>query len=179
MNPHAYRCLICGEVCVGTEKPSHCPFCGAKGGHLVDAAQWVDENLGIGELSDLSKKNLETTLHLEVNNAPFYRDAMLKTEDIELQGVFKYLSKVEAEHASVIRKILRCDMPQPQKGKEAAVGDERENLEIAHEGEKAAAALYRRFAEEATEPRVKKVLTALSEVESDHAKIEERLLKRT
>jgi len=76
---NAYRCLICGEVYTGREKPSHCPFCGAKGNDLVNAAEWIDENLGIAELSDISRRSLQTTLQLEVNNAPFYRDALLKT----------------------------------------------------------------------------------------------------
>lgn len=174
----SYRCLICGEAYAGSERPSHCPFCGAKGSYFVNAADWADENLGIGELSDISRRNLETTLQLEVNNAPFYRDAMLKTKDIELQGIFKYLSKVEAEHASVVRKILKCDMPQPEKGKEVATDDDRENLRTAHERERVAAALYKKFAEEAMEPRVKKVFAALSEIESDHLDLEDDLLNR-
>lgn len=175
----AYRCLICGEVYVGTGRPSHCPFCGAKGEHLVKAAQWVDENVGIGELSALSKMNLETALQREVNDAPFYRDAMMKARDTELQAIFKYLSKIEAEHASVVRKILKCDMPQPERDRVVANNDESENLRAAHEGKKTAATLYKRYAEEAVEPRVKKVFTALSEIESDHANLEDRLLKRT
>lgn len=172
------RCLICGEAYIGREKPSHCPFCGAKSAYLVNAADWVDENLTLEKLSDISRRNLETTLQLEVNNAPFYRDAMLKTRDIELQGIFKYLSKVEAEHASVVRKILKCDMPQPEKGMEVAADDDRVNLGTAHERERAAAALYNKFAEEAMEPRVKRVFAALSEIESDHLALEDQLLKR-
>ncbi|MDH7479995.1 MAG: rubrerythrin, partial [Syntrophomonadaceae bacterium] len=106
-----YRCLICGEAYMGTTKPSNCPFCGAPEEYLAGGDQWVDENLGLGELSEVSRSNLARALQLEVNNSAFYRDAMNRTSDIELQGVFKYLSKVEAEHASTIRKIIRVEPP--------------------------------------------------------------------
>jgi len=173
-----YRCLICGDVYMGKEKPSNCPFCGAKDKYIVDAAVWVDENLGINVLSEISKTNLERALQLEVNNAPFYRDAMSRTKDTVLQGVFKYLSKIEAEHASTVKKVLKCEMPQPEKGKEAATDDDTQNLKTAHAREEAAAAFYRKAAGEAEEPRVKKIFMALSEIESDHIALEEKLLKK-
>lgn len=163
---------------MGKEKPSNCPFCGAKDTYLVEAAEWVDENLSIDKLSEISKRNLEKALQLEVNNAPFYRDAMSKTKNTALQGVFKYLSKIEAEHASAVKKILRCELPQPETGKEAATDDDMKNLKAAHEREKAAAAFYRQAAQEAAEPRVKKVFIALSEIETDHIILEEKLLER-
>jgi len=162
---------------MGKEKPSNCPFCGAKDKYLVDAAEWVDENLSIDMLSEISKNNLEKALQLEVNNAPFYRDAMSRTKDVALQGIFKYLSKIEAEHASAVKKILKCELPQPEKDKEAATDDDMANLKAAHKREKAAAAFYRKAAQGAAEPRVKKVFTALSEIEADHIALEERLLK--
>jgi len=172
-----YRCLICGDVYMGKEKPSNCPFCGAKDKYLVDAAEWVDENLSIDMFSEISKTNLDKALQLEVNNAPFYRDAMSRTKDTALQGIFKYLSKIEAEHAATVKKILKCELPQPEKGKEAATDDDMENLKAAHEREKAATAFYRKAAQEAAEPRVKKAFTALSEIEADHIALEEKLSK--
>lgn len=173
-----YRCLICGDPYMGNEKPSHCPFCGAHSEYLVLNAEWVDENTSILSLSDISRKNLERTLQLEVNNIAFYRDAMLRTKDIELQGVFKYLSKVESEHASTVKKILKCEPPQPEPGKGEAPGSDRENLKAAQERETFASTFYRQAAREATEPRVIKVFTALSEVEADHIRVDGSLMKR-
>lgn len=173
-----YRCQICGDVYMGKEKPSNCPFCGAKSKYLVKTEKWVDENLSINSLSEISKKNLEKALQLEVNNAPFYRDAMNRSKNITLQGIFKYLSKIEAEHASAVKKILKCELPQPEQGKETAVDDDMDNIRAAHEREKAAAAFYRKSASESREPRVKKVFTALSEIETDHIMLEEKLLKK-
>lgn len=173
-----YRCLICGEVYMGSDQPSNCPFCGAPGKYLVLNDEWVDENLGLAELSEVSRKNLERALQLEVNNSPFYRDAMGKTSNTALQAIFKYLSKIEGEHASTIRKILKCELVEPEPGKEVAVDDDRANVEAAHEREVAATAFYKKAADEAVEPRVKKVFTALSEIESDHINLEAALLEK-
>ncbi|MBI3593023.1 MAG: ferritin-like domain-containing protein [Nitrospirae bacterium] len=173
-----YRCLICGDPYMGKEKPSNCPFCGAKDTYLVPAAEWVDENIALGQLSEVSRRNLEKALQLEVNNAPFYRDAMQRTKDIELQGILKYLSKIENEHATVIKKILNCELPQPEIRKEVATDSDMENLKAAHEREKTATAFYRQAADEAIEPRVRRVFTALSEIESDHIHLEGDLLEK-
>lgn len=172
-----YRCEICGDPYMGTEKPSHCPSCGAPGKYLVLASEWVDENKGLGQLSGISKKNLEEALQLEVNNTAFYRDAMKKTGNIEMEGIFKNLSKIEAEHASTLKKILQCEPPPVEPGKEVASDSDRENIDAAHKREQSATAFYRKSAGEAVEPRVKKVFTALTEIESDHIDLEEALLK--
>lgn len=171
-----YRCLICGEVYMGTAAPSHCPFCGAASKYLVPASEWVDGNVALEELSDASTRNLKAALQLEANNAPFYRDAMSKADSTEMQGIFKYIFKIEREHASVIQKILKAEMPPPQPGKEVASDNTEENLRAAHEREQAAVKFYRHSAEVAVEPRVREVFTALSDIESDHVALEgERL----
>jgi len=103
------------------------------------------------------------------SNCPF---CGAKAKSIELQGIFKYLSKIEREHQSVARKILKCGLPDPEPGKEIAGDDEMENLRAALEREKSATAFYAQAAKEAVEPRVKKVFVALSEIESDHVKLE-------
>ena len=167
-----YRCLICGEVYMGDAALSNCPFCGAKVKHMTPADQWVDENIGLGELSDVSRENLVAALQLEANNAPFYVHAMKRAKSVELQGIFKYLAKVEREHASVIQKILKCGTVEPEPGKEVATDDEMENLRAALEREKHATKFYADSAKQAAEPRVKKVFLALSEIESDHVKLE-------
>jgi rubrerythrin len=171
-----YRCQICGDVYMGKTKPSNCPYCGAKNTYIVDAKEWTDENDTITALSDLSRGNLMKALQLEVNNAPFYRDGSARAKTMELQGIFKGLAKVEAEHASLIRKILKCDMPEPEPGREKAVDSDIENLRLAHSREVFATDFYKNAATNAVEPRVKKVFTALSEIETDHIHIEDGLL---
>ena len=174
-----YRCLICGEVYMGTEMPTNCPFCGALASkYLVEAKDWVDENEGLGNISDISRRNLEISLQLEVNNAPFYKNASLKSENIELQGVFKCLAKIEAEHASTIQKVLKTEPPLPEKGKEVALDSDIDNLKAAHRREVTAAALYKKFASEAAEPRINELFTALTEIETDHIRLEDILIAK-
>jgi len=171
-----YRCQICGEVYMGKTKPSNCPHCGAKGSYMVDVKDWTDENETITELTDLSRENLMKALQLEVNNAPFYRDGSAKAKTMEIQGIFKGLSKIEAEHASLIRKILKCEMPKPEPGREQAGDSDIENLRLAHAREVFATEFYKLAAVRASEPRVKKIFAALSEIENDHIQIEAGLL---
>jgi rubrerythrin len=173
-----FRCQICGDVYIGTLAPSNCPYCGAKAKYLVPPEQWIDENLAITALSDVSRRNLERALQLEVDNAPFYRDASAKASSMKLQGVFKGLAKVENEHATVVRKILKCEFPPPDPAHSTATNDDAENLRVAHEREKEAAKFYAQSSVQANEPRVKKVFLALAEVEGDHIKLENELMRR-
>lgn len=173
-----YRCLVCGDPYMGKGKPSHCPFCGAHQEHLVAAADWVDENESIDVLSDKSRANLEQALQLEVNNKAFYADASAKADSIELQGIFKNLSKIEGEHASTIKKILKVDPPEPEEDRRYASDSIHDNLEAAREREIFASGFYGDAAGEAVEDRVRKVFETLSVIESDHIQLESALLER-
>ena len=173
-----YRCEICGETYLGDGPPSHCPFCGAREKYLVPASEWRDENASVTELSDSSRENLQIALQLEANNAPFYKDAAKRADNPEIQGIFKYLGKVENEHASTLKKILKVKAPPPEVGKEVAVDSAEDNLAAAHAREVAATEFYEKAAAQATETRVKKVFTALAEIEADHVALEKDLMDR-
>lgn len=173
-----YRCQICGDPFMGDHMPSHCPFCGAHQDYISTAAEWTDENETIGEMSEISRKNLEEALQLEVNNKAFYLDASARTGSTELQGIFKNLSKIEGEHASTIKKMLKVEPPAPEAGKDTATDSDHENLTEARGREERAAALYAQSAMEAVEDRINKVFRAVSEIESDHIQLESDLLDR-
>ncbi len=173
-----FRCRICGDPFMAEEMPSHCPFCGAHQEHIATAAEWVDENAALDGLSETSRRNLVEALQLEVDNKAFYLDASSKAGTIELAGIFKNLSKIEGEHASTFRKILRTDAPDPDPEKSVAADDDRRNLETARAREEYASAFYARAADEAGEERVKKVFGAISAIESDHIELETELLDR-
>ncbi|HDZ59452.1 MAG TPA: ferritin [Actinobacteria bacterium] len=173
-----YRCQICGDPFMGDAMPSHCPFCGAHQDYISTAADWVDENQTIGEMTEVSRGNLEKAIHLEVNNQAFYLDASENADTIELQGIFKNLSKIEGEHASAIRKMLKVESPEPDPGREAAGTSDHDNIVKARELEEAASTFYAQSALDASEPRVNKVFKVLSEIESDHIQLETALLDR-
>ncbi len=173
-----YRCQICGDPFMGNEMPTHCPFCGAHQNYISSAADWTDENATVGDITDVERSNLEEALQLEVNNKAFYLDASGKADTLELQGIFKNLSKIEGEHASTFKKILKAEPPAPEPGKEKAADSDHENLVAARAREEHASAFYAQAALDATDPRINKVFKAIAEIESDHIDLEAALLDR-
>lgn len=164
---NVYKCTICGDPYVGNTKPSNCPFCGAPAKYIILAENWVEPE--VPELTDVSRKHLEASLKLETDNVQFYRCAMNAAKEPMAQAMFKALSRIEAEHASTVCKLLNRpkevveDKPSVCKGTTSE-----EHLQEALEREQKAVKFYTSAAESATEPRVKEFFEALVEVEDDH-----------
>ncbi len=161
-----YRCRICGDPCLAEVVPSRCPFCGAHPRYFVRAADYQPPaEVSLGKKS---RENLQRALELEIGNSCFYRGAAKVADDPVGRALFGALSKVEAEHAGVVCRLLGV----PKPGELYETGDcspvHRENLEEAHRRETRAVHLYRQFLEDAEEGRVQEVLEALIEIESDH-----------
>jgi len=164
------RCRICGEAYVGPSHLPTCPFCGAHAEFLVDGGLWKDENKGT-ELSELSRKNLEATLEIEISNAQFYRCASKKAENPEVAAMFKSLAKMEAEHADVAVKLLGSGDASKAKIDGACEESLLGNLEASHKREERAIKLYQKFQDEAVEVRLGTVFGALIQIEKDHLRI--------
>ncbi|MEW5706172.1 MAG: ferritin family protein [Actinomycetota bacterium] len=165
-----FKCRICRDPYIGTNKPSHCPYCGAPQSYIVSA--WGPEEDDDFELSELSRANLEHALMLENSNALFYRCAKEVSADEGLSLMFKALAKIEAEHASIIRKVL--GLPRPTEIEDCrgrCHAWEQANLSEANDREKKAIDFYLKSAEEAVEPRVKEVFSALVEIEKTHLEL--------
>jgi rubrerythrin len=168
-----WRCEICGDPYIGDSPPDNCPFCGAHKKYIKEAKE-AEVNFDVG-LNDKDKANVERALQVEVSNAAFYFCAAEKTDDEEGKLLFKALGKVEREHASVWRKILKLDkIPE---GSDPCHTDNRENLEESHARETRAIEFYRRAAEESGNPRVKQIFGAFVEVETDHLHLSEERMK--
>ncbi|MBN1644625.1 ferritin [Candidatus Woesearchaeota archaeon] len=165
-----FRCKICGEAYVGNHKPTHCPFCGAPIKFLVDAKEYKEPR--VPKLTAVSKKNLEFTFDLEVNAAKIYHCMRKKSKDEFIVGMMKSLSKVELEHAELVGKLIgkdiSCEIPLD---KSLCTEDKEESLTKTEELETDAIAHYKKFLEQATEPRVKEIFEALISVEEDHLKL--------
>lgn len=161
-----YRCNICGDPYLGDSKPSNCPFCGAAENYIIDAKDYVYPQ--IDNLSEKSKNNLLAALTLELINADFYLNNYKNAKNEVNKQLFKALSKIEAEHASAIKKALSLlEYPSYNKSSKCFESDEQMFLE-AHSREKRASAFYKKCSEEAVEERVQQLFTALFEIESDH-----------
>jgi rubrerythrin len=166
-----FTCRICGEIYIGREKPGTCPFCGAFNGFLVEARDWKSEY--DVELTETSRKNLEAALALELSNTAFYKCAYETLSNKEVGLMFKGLMKVEREHASVFRKLLKPESDPVVN--ETCTDDALKTLEESSAREQKAAAFYQKAMSEATEPRLKEVFTAIMRVEQDHLELDSEM----
>ncbi len=169
-----FRCKICGDPYIGESKPSRCPFCGAYEKFIVLAKEY-NETFDV-EINETDKKNAETALQVEIDNAAFYFCAAEKTDNPEGKQLFKALGKVEAEHASIWRKILKLSKEKIEKSLKCAIANN-DNLKESHEREERAIEFYKKAAEESEHSRVKTLFLAIVEVETDHLKLSEDRLK--
>ncbi|MBN2042881.1 MAG: ferritin-like domain-containing protein [Candidatus Aenigmarchaeota archaeon] len=166
-----FRCIICGEVFIGTDKPTNCPFCGAPNKFLVRGKAYRAPEEPIKELSVETREMLQKTLDLEVHATRFYLAASKGSSDPFVQSMFKGLSKTEREHASVAAKALGVPKPDSLNDPEGDKGSDGKNIMEADRLEKNATALYRKFMEESVEPRAKQIFQALMEVEASHIEL--------
>ncbi len=169
-----WRCEICGDPYVGKTAPDNCPFCGAYKEHIKEAKE-AEVNFDV-DLNEKDKANAEHALQVEVSNTAFYFCAARKTDDDEGRLLFKALGKVESEHASIWRKILKLD--KVPEGHDPCHTNNKENLEESHSRETKAIEFYRKAAGESENERVKQIFKALVEVETDHLKLSEERLNQ-
>jgi len=168
---NVYRCRICGDPYLGEIVPSRCPFCGAHPRYFVPAYDY--RTPGEVSLSKKTRENLEKALELEIGNSCFYRGAAKVADSEEGRALFVALSKAEAEHAGVVCKLLGTAKPEELYETGDCSPVHQENLDESHRRETRAVHLYRQFLEDAEEDRVREVLEALIEIESDHMGLSE------
>lgn len=169
-----FRCKICGDPYVGVEPPKRCPFCGAYENFIVEAKDYK-ETFDV-ELNEKDKANAERGLEVEISNAEFYFCAAEKSDDKESKQLFKALGKVEAEHASIWKKILKLDKVEIKKSEDCST-QSKDNLQESHDREDHAIKFYAEAAQESENPRLRQIFGALVQVETDHLKLSEDRLK--
>jgi len=171
-----FVCKICGEAYIGEDPPSRCPFCGVLKEYFVESTEYDDTGAWDVELNDNDKTNAEKALEVEISNNIFYKCASGKTPELDGQKLFKVLAKVELEHASVWKKILKLDKLEIPKYDKCAP-EYTPNLEESHRREDRAIKFYRQAATEAQNSRVKEIFQAFVKVETDHLHLSEARLK--
>ena len=160
-----FKCKICQEGYLGDAPPTHCPFCGAHQQYMIEAG---DFELPEYTLTDVSRRNLEEALDLEIGNAEFYFCAAASADNVADATMFKRLGKVESEHASTIVKELNKQSPDINRDKDMCSGMNPDNLKESNQRETNAIVHYTRFLDEATEERIKEIFTSIIEIEKDH-----------
>lgn len=168
-----WRCEICGDPYVGERPPTNCPFCGAHTKYIKEAKD-AEVNFDV-ELNEKDKANAEHAIQVEASNAAFYFCAAKETDDEEGKLLFKALGKVEAEHASIWKKVLKLDSV--PKADDKCHTENKDNLEDSHARETRAIEFYSKAAKESDSPRLKQIFTALVEIETDHLQLSEQRLK--
>jgi len=172
--PKLWRCKICGDPHIGVNAPDRCPHCGAYENFMVEAKDYK-ETFDV-ELNEKDLENAKHALEVEISNAQFYFCAAKKATDEETKNLFKVLGKVEAEHASVWKKILKMDKIEiPEYDKCSA--ENADNLKESHEREDKAIKFYSEAAKASENARVKQIFGAFVQVETDHLKLSEQRMK--
>ena len=164
-----YICEICGDAYVGAEKPTDCPFCGAKNNFIKpadEAKPIVNEKI---EISETSKKNLMETLALETRANAIYLCMAGKTQEYKIKAMYKRIAKIELEHAVIVTKLLGIQMPEIKS--ELCAESDSENFQKTIELEDHAVELYKKFTGEAAEGNIRKFFGALAQVEAGHAEL--------
>jgi len=169
-----YICEICGDAYIGAEKPSDCPFCGAKNNFIKTADEANPIVTQKIEISEKSKNNLMETLALETRANATYLCMAEKSKVMKINKMFKRLAKIELEHATIAIKLLGIDMPEINK--EACSETDTENFQRTVELEDHAVSLYKKFAVEAEEDNIRKFFGALAQVEGGHGELAKKLI---
>jgi len=161
-----YICQICGDAYIGEEKPSDCPFCGAPGNFIKDGKEAnpiINQEFSI---LGKSEERLMETYNLEVKASAIYTCMAEKSQNYEIEKMFKRLAKIELEHAVIVTKLLK--MPAPEIKPEECSDEDLENFKKTVALEEHATNLYHQFAKESEEQQMKILFTGLAQAEEGH-----------
>jgi rubrerythrin len=161
------RCQLCGETYLGEQVTDRCPYCGALGRQLVEAAEWVD--YGRLDLSPEDQQETRTALGFEIANTTFYRAAAKKAETVFTAAIFKRLAKHELEHAELLARALGEELPDFKE--EECPDSDRDKFAEANLRETRAIKHYLYVAARAGSPRLREVFRALAEIETQHLQV--------
>ena len=166
-----HRCRICGQTYLGSEAPSHCPFCGAHRELIVDAAMYP-EDINTVQLTEIERTDLDTAVELERSNARFYLAMAQRGDNPGLANAFKRLAAVETEHCSLFCRLSTQPKPADLREPGEELGSWEADIDESARREHRASDLYAEFAGRATSPRLSEVWTAVSAIEADHIELD-------
>ncbi|MDO8987731.1 MAG: ferritin [Coriobacteriia bacterium] len=162
-----YRCRICGETFLGSEAPSHCPFCGAHRELFVDTSEYP-EDINAVDLTEVERNDLMEAIELELSNTRFYLAMAAYRDDLKLASAYKRLAKIEAEHCSIFCKLASVGKPADLMVPSDAPDDWCANIAESKLRETRASAFYGQVVARATNERIREVFAAVSAIEADH-----------
>jgi rubrerythrin len=167
-----YRCRICGETHLGSDRPSHCPFCGAHA-DLIVATEEFPEDINVVQPTEVERADLERSIEIETANTRFYMAMSARKDNPTLASAYKRLARIEAEHCSVFCKLAGVGRPAELTAPGEELGSWEADIDESLRREREASALYAEFAARATSPRLLEVWAAVSDIEADHMVLDE------
>jgi len=161
-----YICEICGDAYIGRDLPAECPFCGARH-NFIKEGQHANPIINRAEaVGEESKKMLEEAYELETKAVAIYNCMAQKSKSYDVKAMFKRLAKIELEHAVIITRILGLEAPVIKE--EECSNEMQVNFQRTIELEDNASKLYKKFAQQSTDERVRIFFIALAQVEEGH-----------
>jgi rubrerythrin len=99
----------------------------------------------------------------------FYQCCAKKAGSEVIRALFKRIGKHELEHLQLLAKHVGVEAPaiEPEDCSE----EDAENMRQGHRREDRAVKMYMRFADQAPEPRIKEVFSAIAGIEQEHYKL--------
>ena len=160
-----FKCEICRQVYILSERPSNCPFCGSFEEHVkpVEDVPYIREY----ELTEKSKDNIFKAIEKEFYAYSYYECSNKISIDKNIINKFKVMGMHEIWHHRLLSDELNLKFDETIIELKCTNLDE-ENRRNAMIAEAQAIVDYKKYLEEATEPRVKMVFAALLEVEQMH-----------
>lgn len=161
----AVRCGICGEVLLGENTPSRCPYCASDGPHLRDyeaASGSADRILP----TETERRDLEDLAEVARVLARCALGAAGASADDGRRALLERMGWIHAEHVRVLC-LLADEVHGPEWLTPVAVEDD-EGLALRGIEMRLAEAtgLYERATTRATAPRIAEVFTAFAEAEA-------------
>lgn len=178
-----FRCIICGMIINESnyalnsnaflnkhkdkENLFYCPFCGV-------GKEFIQEDLEkdlafYEELDPGTVKILDHAMKLEVFNGDFYNKASRLCKDPKNKKIFQDLSRIEIMHANIHRRLIgSTELPKLADISYEKYDNDIKLLELAKKREEHAVAYYDKYFLQIENLRIKKIFSALKEVEKEH-----------
>ena len=160
-----FKCEICRQVYILRERPSNCPFCGSFEEHIKPVEDVPD--LEEYELTEKSRDNIFRAIEKEFDAYSYYECSNKISMNNNVINKFKIMSMHEIWHHRLLSDELDLKFNETITESKCTNLDE-ENRRTAMIAEAQAIVDYKKYLEEATEPRIKMVFAALLEIEQMH-----------
>ena len=165
-----FKCEICRQVYILRERPSNCPFCGSFEEHVKPVEDVPD--LEEYELTEISIKNILEAIRKEYKVYNLYICTKEKSESNNIKNKFNVIEIHEKWHYILLMDEINIEEENAylieDDMKVKCTNSDEENKRTAMIAEADIIVNYKKYLEEATEPRVKMVFAALLEVEQMH-----------